>query len=255
MNRKTKSSAGTLDWLVKQARLTIFIKIFDLIALEEWWSAITGEQPANITSQPMNRIYKVFGNVDNNIFAISQTGNKIDLIIQNSQIGASGPEPMGSYDEAMISLAGIVKQWVKVKGLPPITRLAFGCNLLMEIPSFEEGYDRLKGHLPNLNLDAEKSKDFTYQINRPTPTKTSVENLIINRLSKWSLSEHQLIAFAAASDGVSIGSKAYQYVCQLDLDINTSIDFNKVIPKSRIQDLFTEFSQMGREIEEKGDIV
>jgi len=247
------SSAGTLDWLVKQARLTIFIQNFDLIALEKWWSAIIGEQPANITSQPMNRTYKVFGNLDNNIFAINQAGNKIDLILQNSQIRANGPEPMGSYDEAMISLGRIVKQWVKVKGLPSITRLALGCNLLIEIPSVEEGYDRLRDHLPNLHLDAEESKDFVYQVNRPTPSKTPIDKLIINRLSKWSLSELQLVAFAAAPDGVNIGSKEYQYVCQLDLDINTSITFNRVIPKSRIQDLFNEFSQMGREIEEKGD--
>jgi hypothetical protein len=44
------------------------------------------------------------------------------------------------------------------------------------------------------------------------------------------------------------------YIVRLELDINTSADFQEELPSDRLNDIFDELAKLGMEIAEKGDI-
>src|SRR5436190_1193852 len=69
----------------------------------------------------------------------------------------------------------------------PITRLAFGAVLAQPTEDRHSGYVQIAKYLPSIRLDVDGSSDFLFQINRPRPSRVGIENLLINRLARWSV--------------------------------------------------------------------
>ena len=91
-------------------------------------------------------------------------------------------------------------------------------------------------------------------MNRPRASRAGIEGLQVNRLAKWSVGA--FLVFAVAFDGTSNPSSANstpRYHLHLDLDINTSADYQGVIPRGSIEGLIDDLFAAGQEISEHGN--
>jgi hypothetical protein len=100
-------------------------------------------------------------------------------------------------------------------------------------------------------IDPIGSSDLFYQINRPRDSRGKIPDLIINRLSKWSILALQIAAIDSRGSMVK-GNKRLS--CRLELDISTSGEYCGTIDRKAIAPVFKELVELGKEISEKGDI-
>lgn len=117
------------------------------------------------------------------------------------------------------------------------------------------GYQQLAAYLPFVQLDPHNSSDFLYQINRPR-TAESVPGLILNRLSRWSVTAQQELGIGIPLNPsqpmhTMIGREAY--ACRLELDINTDAKRTESLPHDSLGQLFMELVRLGKVIVSTGD--
>ena len=154
--------------------------------------------------------------------------------------------------ETPSTFLGNVNKWLRTS--PSSVRLAFGSVLIAETESVSDGNRKIERMLPNVQLDAEGSVDFFYQINRRRRS-LSTSGVLVNRLSKWSVVQGGSVDFiASGGTGVRVSSGQEFFACRLELDVNTIGPRNHPIPKAKTADLFEELTRLGGEIAEKGDI-
>lgn len=135
---------------------------------------------------------------------------------------------------------------------PATNRLAFGASLRLPIANRDEGYAKISEFLP-FSINPKTSTDFLYQINRPTESSI-IEKLTINRLSKWSvgLLVRQMIQIDPEGQPTAHVLPGDEH-CRLELDINTSGNFQGYLPSDRLTSLFDELVEFGRAIVREGD--
>ena len=150
----------------------------------------------------------------------------------------------------------IMKKWLKQS--PRLNRLAFGAVLLLPVEIKEDGYRKLDRFLPSVKINAEKSRDFSYRINRRRSSQSGIEGLEINRLSSWALITISGVKIELAADEPSksrvLNLGEPMLACRLNLDINTDLEFRRGLKKSMLPGLFDELVELGNEIATKGDI-
>src|SRR5262249_17916290 len=99
--------------------------------------------------------------------------------------------------------------------------------------------------------------DFLYRINRRVGSSSGIPNLEINRLSTWSAAQYTLAIRARLPGELPAGpgqSITQQYVCALELDINTAQDFpGDILPPEALPRIFAELVDRGMELAAKGD--
>jgi hypothetical protein len=140
-------------------------------------------------------------------------------------------------------------QWFQ--NAPSIQRLAFGAILNQSTASSQEGYEKLSKYL-TFDLDKDSS-EFLYQINRPRKSQNLNLDLIINRLSKWSV--NLLAGFILSpNDMRQYSLKPAEFALSLELDINTAADFSGELQPEKLSEIFQELVNLGQEIANKGDI-
>lgn len=147
----------------------------------------------------------------------------------------------------------LIGKWLKT-GFA-FKRIAFGTVMVHPVRSKETGYNKLNGLLQSVKIE-EGSSDFFYQINKPR-ISSCIEDLSINRLSKWSVAEmHPVLFKVSPSDDEQ--PKAFKgeksVVCRLELDINSSQKYSGKLEGQIINNLFDELVSLGREISKHGDI-
>jgi hypothetical protein len=158
-------------------------------------------------------------------------------------------ETIGPYQTALEQFRPLVDRWFGQADCPELIRLAFGSVLLDPVDSRQAGYRLLGRSLPAIRLDDEHSRDFSYQINRPRRSAV-VNDLMINRLSKWSVGAFQ--SFVAHEGGLTPGEKSF--ACRLETDINSDPEFGRALPSRDLINLFREFVEVASELAESGDI-
>src|SRR5262249_9107031 len=129
-------------------------------------------------------------------------------------------------------------------------RLAFGAILKTPVGNREEGYGVLQKFLPSVRLDPAASSDFMYQINRPREVKFGNVSILINRLSRWAV---EIVETRHLSPGQPLMA-SQEFRCNLELDINTSPDFQGELPQRKVREIFETLVDFGREIALEGDI-
>jgi hypothetical protein len=146
-----------------------------------------------------------------------------------------------------------MSRWFEIDDLPSIARLAFGAIVLCPVEDHQTGYQRLNQYVP-VELDPVASSDFIYQINRRRDSNTGIPELVINRLSRWSVAHGTLTNFALGPTGPIATSGPTYFACRLQLDINTVPGSSTILPGQQIPRIFYELVELGEEIIEKGDI-
>jgi hypothetical protein len=250
----TKTEGSKLvDWKPTSLRLSAFVEPHKAIDINGWWQAVVGDIPSSIAAQPRtneNHVEGPFG--DANMILETQIG-RIDwyysVSIDPLNIVTTVPV-LGSFDEQALIFRDAMVKWFKLQDTETYNRLAFGTELIFQVQSSREAYELLDQILP-VDIDVENSSDFLYQINRKRPTTTSIENLVINRLMKWSAFRVQ----QTIASRFGIQPRADElYACRLELDINTFPEYSGYLPSEKTPDLLDEFITLSKEIISRGDV-
>ena len=144
-------------------------------------------------------------------------------------------------DDTLRPFMGIVEKWLNRS--PPINRLAFGAALGRPTADVQTGYKDMQRYIPVVDLDRQGIADFLYRINIPRESKVR-PNIMINCLNSWTVALRNTVTVEHASPKADIQS---QYICKLDLDINTPLSKNCVATSNAYQ-IFCELVEYGREI-------
>jgi hypothetical protein len=153
------------------------------------------------------------------------------------------------------TFVGLVLAWLN--DAPALQRIAFGAILRLPVNDRIFGYQKLASYLHHVDLDPVGSTEFLYQINRPRKSKSGVENLSINRLSKWSVAFTQQATYTVQDPQAAqfqLTGLQKDIHCRLELDINTVPDIEGDFAAKDAQQIFNELVDLGREIATNGDI-
>ena len=157
--------------------------------------------------------------------------------------------------EVIEQLVDLMARWFKLKTCPVLQRLAFGAILTYPVDNLASGYQQLSTYLPSVKLDPGNSSDFLYQINRVRDSTSGIDNLRINRLSKWSVAAVQTMGFTVGQDlDMSVAKGGLLRACRLELDINTITVLKKPLPPNKLNIVFKELIKLAKEIIKEGDI-
>lgn len=245
------------DWYPDTLRVTVFLSPAQEFDQGSWWAEVTGSLPETRTEKPIAREHKDEGEFGSGTLVLSVRPNRIDWLLtvrrdpekENEDDAGLGPLP-----ESMDDFATPMGAWLEAS-CPATQRLAFGAVLLRRVETREDGYRRLATYLPSVRLDIEGMSDFFYQINRPRNATSIVNELKMNRLSKWSVAVTTLERFGIAADGVEkISRSEPQMSCRLELDISTAAEFTGQFSQEQLKSIFQELLDLGKEIVAEGDI-
>ncbi len=242
------------DWQVESLRFTLF-RTRPIKTAMPLWQTLTGEKPEKFDSQPRaNRITEegtiVLGHLNHTSDSFRVDWN-LSPSLEQQQRAVSFPT-LGSLFQIKGQFIQMMNNWLTSEAVPQTNRIALGSNSLIINKNKEETYKLLSTFLHHIEIDIENSYDLLYRINRPT--KSNIESgLIINRLSKWS-------AVRIRGWEVNIGVKPeviqapqIYFASRLELDINTSQDNVKPLPKEKLAPLLQELSQIIDQLSKEGD--
>jgi len=238
-------------WKISTLRFTFFPKenfLFD----ENLWIKLFNNPPENITQQPKFKIMHYEGKYDSGNFVIDIDPIRVSIIYISSK-NSNQFISLGEFKESKLVFQSIIERWFSIKECPIVNRIGFGGIFLIPVLTKVEGYKTINKFLPSLKIDVENSTDLLYQINRPRRSTVN-DNLIINRLMKWSV-----FNLEASIDQPFIKSQSQKIVSReigvrLEFDINTHVDYQGQFSPEQQKVIFDELNNLGDEISEKGDI-
>ncbi len=244
-------------WETEVLRLTGFPSPSAEITEPAWWSEIVGEAPERKTLRPRRGGQEEEGPLEGGKLILRVTPTRIDWLF--GPIYPPDEEPatfptIGPFPKTLDTLSKLMFRWFGIQTCPPLRRLAFGAILVQPVDDRKSGYKQISAYLPNVKLDPDGSSDLIYQINRPRDSRSGVPGLRINRLSKWSVSLLQTVAFSLEKTSVSMAPGRELSACRLELDVNTSADFQGEFPREQVAVIFDELVRLGSEIVDEGDI-
>jgi hypothetical protein len=218
-----------------------------------WWENAVGFPPEAILTRPKAGQHQSRGEFEGRRLTLQIQPGRIEwrlnaLVKDDDELAVP---LIGPFPEVSTSLSKVVTTWLPEA--PAIGRFAFGAALLQPVDSLRGGYLLIQQYLPNVQVDADGSSDFLYQINRRRSTTTPIDGLQINRLMKWSVPVVQQVVVTVGEDGVVTRTMGTEPACRLELDINTAPEFGAVLPAEHLGALLQELMNLGREIAEEGD--
>lgn len=238
-------------WQVQVLRLTAFPVAELPIEENSWWIDLVKEPPETRTIRLRYASLREEGSYAGGKLSLKVDPQRVDWLLEPIEGTEEDPLPMiGVFPEVLSRFEDLAIRWLKSDSCLPIQRLAFGAVLLQPVKSREAGYRELSQYLP-FEVDAENSSDLLYQINRPRDSHVGIEELKINRISKWSVSAMQLLRFSPPRVGAA---KLGNFACRLELDINTAAEFQGELSHKKLADIFRELVKLGEEIAAEGDI-
>jgi hypothetical protein len=239
------------EWLAESLRMTVLLMADgDPAEISSWWGRVMPEPPEQSVRRP---VYSDVGSFGKGRITLNVNPLRVDWLYTPTPapLGEDGFQNLGSLKDAIDQFRPAMAKWLGLS--PAIARLAFGAVLWRPVKDKLDGYHTIAVYLPAVTLDGSKSSDFLYQINRPRRSK--IPNLEINRLSKWMVGQIQSIIVSGTPGAVPVTVLgAAHHGCRLELDINTSADYQGLLPQQEVQGIFGELVTLAEEIAEKGDI-
>ena len=244
-----------VEWLTVQARITVFHQgPTSADALNTWWDRAFTSPPLRTETRPQENVQLVSGATGHGQLTASARPGRVDFILDLNDDGpmesqSVWPVPAtGNYRETAKSMADPVHKWLTDS--PPAYRLAVGARLLAPGPEIVDVHSTLDGFLPNLNLRGLATPDFTLRVNR-TRLSTNQPEVLINRLSTWSIAQGQNVAISPNRPPPQ--PLPVQYAAHLELDINTSLANGEEFSDGISGIILDELVDLAIEIAEKGD--
>ena len=249
---------GEDQWVVGLLRATTFIPDLSMDdAIENtWWDETVGSKPEVEQINRQKGVKEQTGSLyDNRLIMASQPG-RVDWTLvamgegspETSKLSALGPMSDDTFDP----FVKIVKSWLDKS--PPANRLAFGATLGKPTADIQTGYKKILPYLHAVQPNPQDISHLLYQINRPRES-TVRPGIMINRLNTWTVELLGTVGVVVepTTPKASANIQGQQYICKLDLDINTSTLDDSVV-KDDAYSIFQELVYNGKEIASKGDV-
>lgn len=253
MNHQNVPDRLPLDaWQAQTLRVTAFPSPDVQIDETTWWVDLVGDTPETRVSLPKKGQAQEEGSFQEGRLALRIRPNRIDWLFTPPEQEFEGFAVIGSFIESLGSFSRVILQWFSLETCPSVRRLAFGAILLLPVEDRLAGHRQISAYLPSVRLDPEGSSDFSYRINRPRDSGSGITDLRINRLSKWSVATQRELSISPS--GAEYFPRQDSFACQLELDINTTPDFQGELAQEQLPDVFRELVDLGKEIAEQGEI-
>jgi hypothetical protein len=252
----TSNMPAPVGWQAESWRLTAFLGPQGQIREPTWWADLTGQSPESRIANPRQDLFQEHGSYGGGTLTLTTQPGRVDWHLNASPAQSNelpGMRVLGSVLESLDAFRPLALRWLEMA--PSIIRLAVGGVLLTPVGDRQEAHRLLTTYVPGLRLDSENCSDFLYQINRPRASIVRTD-LLINRLTKWSADEFNLLRFAVqAPSAVLPVSPVQLYIAaRLELDLSTAADSTSEFTASELPALFGELVNLGLEIAERGDI-
>jgi hypothetical protein len=246
-------------WEPLHIQLVIFPNISPVDLNEDWFRDITGKKATESKVEPHLRIYA--GDLDDfgilnitidQLRIVLTVGPKVDVETMPALFPTLGP-----INTTIPSFVRVGAKLLKAGcSQMKVMRLGFICRIVQPVKDHNSGYKTLRQYLPTVNLDP-KSTDFMYRINRRRKSVTGPRQLLLNRLSTWSIITRAVQAQTVLSTGQASEKKSVvppSLACMAELDINTDPGFPSELPRSKLVPIFRELVELATEIAAKGDV-
>lgn len=238
-------------WQAESLRVTCFPSSATEFNAASWWQNVIGEQPENTIVRARDGFRQDEGNFNDRKVVLGVQPIRIDWLMIAK--GEEGESTSSSFQDSLDSFLELMSRWFKIS--PSLRRLAFGVILALPVDDRRSGYELIANYLPNVKLDPVGSSDFLYQINRTRSSRLEIPELVVNRLSKWSVAKQGLARFDLLPEArVSLFPSSDTFSCRLELDINTSADYKDNLPENKLTNIFLELIDLAKEIALEGDI-
>lgn len=235
------------SWKFENLRLTAFTpEVLASNLADNWWKEHTGTEAESISSKPALGFYSVEGRIDNARLQIVVNPGRVDWLM-TPEASPENPFPdLGTYEQNEDRFLKRVISWSNSLNFL-VSRLAFG--LVVRNPAADRisAYKTLASMLHSVNIDAEGSTDFMYQINRARQSNV-VPGLTVNRLGKW----HAIVMGIVNTTTFKKAGQEEHYA-RIEIDVNTMKNSDLDLAKSAPR-LINELLGLSKEIIEKGDI-
>lgn len=243
-------------WQAQILRLTAFPSPAAQVTEPSWWTDLVGQPPETRTLQPKRGGQHEEGRFEGRKLVLRVEPTRIDWLFTPIDDGEEGEifSTIGTFPESLTAFLRLMFHWFEIETCPLVQRLAFGAILLQPVEDRQAGYRLVSTYLPSVQLDAEGSSDFLYQINRPRNSDSGITALRVNRLSKWSVAARRRAEFSLGPGGVGYFPGQEHFACCLELDINTVADFQGELHREQLPRIFEELVELGKEIAAEGDI-
>jgi hypothetical protein len=244
------------DWNAETLRLTLFAKAAIEVAGISWWESVVGEPPEAHNLRPregrLEESGRIFDGKCN--LTLQCEAQRIDwlltpVIVADQEL-TEFPS-FATFPDALELFQSLLVPWLV--HAPPSKRLAFGCVLTHPAEDRTAGYRWIANLLPSVTLDPERSFDFNYAINRPRRTRTNIEDLFLNRLSRWSVAKLRSIHLQLPHGAKTLAAPEL-FACRLELDINTVPEFSGEFSANDFKSVTNELVELGTEIASTGDL-
>ncbi|MCY3947416.1 MAG: hypothetical protein OXF44_14155 [Anaerolineaceae bacterium] len=249
-----ESDLSQFRWDVVALRTTAFPKPSSETLGLGWWDSVIGEPPEERKEQPrtqesVEHAKRGKGRIELQINPVS-----VNWIHHITEVQPQEKfEALGEFQSNCEEFTALMNKWFNLDAVPDLGRLAFGAVLIQSAHSHEAGLERLAKYIRSVQVDPDNTSDFLYQINRRRASRQAIDGLVINRLTKWSVG--RLRVLMTQSDGrSSFLPTTSESLVQLEIDINTVPEFEGVIKREEISDVFEELVELGSEIALKGDV-
>lgn len=253
------SDLSQFQWDTVSLRLTAFQRPDSEITVTDWWKSVVGEVPEQQTALPRSGEFTERGELGRGRLDLNINPDSMTWIhyLESLQIERGDHQEgkivsFGAFPSASKEFSVLMSNWFGLEAVPNLVRLAFGAILFQSVQNQEEGYERLAKYIPAMNFCPAPSSSFSYQVNRRREALIDSEGLYINRVSKWSLAQHQIPI--ASPENEILGQTKSKSLIQLELDINTMREFEGEIQRSLLPVVFEELVAMGTEIARRGDV-
>lgn len=251
-NESPKRQSDVIEWKAESLRMTAFPSPGSVLGEPpNWWETAVGEPPENRVSQPKVAVTQEQGRFSTGVLTLISQPGRIDWLLT----GPDKAEVVGPFEESVETFVPLIIRWFG--DAPTLQRMAFGAVLRLPVKDRTDGYQKLSSYLHHVELDPEGSTEFLYQINRPRKSRSGIETLSINRLSKWSVAFTQQATYMVQSPEAAqfqLTNLQKDSYCRLELDINTAPDIQGDLPATDLPEILNELVELGREIATNGDI-
>lgn len=177
-------------WEPTNLQLIVF-PVEPLVALKKtWWEQLTGKEQFESTRKKLE--FTETGQFEDLILTVATDVTKISWSIMpqvDTEEIAAGLPRLGPFPESLARFKTLMNRWLSAF-CPPVNRIGFAGTLLQNTETKQSGYQMLGGYLPSVRIDP-KSFDFSYRINRKTPSAIANPELLINRINSWSILKMQ----------------------------------------------------------------
>jgi hypothetical protein len=240
------------DWQVLNARLSVFVTP-DTTVPATLWRDLIGEEPESSTMQRALAMRTDTGSFADGTLNLHTLPMRIDWVyepVASFAIEGGLPPVLGPFPGSADPLIQLGHRWATSGWFPSTPRIALGLILISAVQDRDAGYRELAQFIDGVP-DASDAQDFQYQVNRPRPSKSEIEGLRVNRLSKWSVGAFRQFAMQLGTTAPSVGPS--QVHLRLELDINTSEEFSGLIPRAGIESVVEDLLSGALEISERGN--